>query len=146
MSRRSSLLFHQHRGSVRCNANCGHTHSGPIASMFCKSCNCNSSIATRIGFAARIRNSPPHAQSNSFDLDHIHTQLPSGMAHGNTVRHTQDRRVELRLHQDGMRRRQMLWCTCGAYCLNTFIPLVSFPHTCARFIEFVLHYSSSIHC
>lgn len=26
--------------------------------MFCKSCNCNSSIATRIGFAVRITNTP----------------------------------------------------------------------------------------
>lgn len=33
------------------------------ASMFCKSCNCNSSIATRIGFAVRLLNEITHEAS-----------------------------------------------------------------------------------
>lgn len=115
-------MFHQHRRSVRCNPTYGGTHPGLIASMFCKSCNCNSSIATRIGFAASSRNSLSLAQSLSFVLDHIHTQLAFGMAHENAVRHTQNRRVELRLHQDGVRGRQVLRCTRGTSLLSS--PLV----------------------
>lgn len=111
---RSGLLFHQHRRSVRCNATYGYTHASIIASMFCKSCNCNSSIATRIGFAASYRNTSLRAQLHTFDSDHIHTQFAFGMAHENTVRHTQNRRVELRLYQDGVRGRQVLRCTRGA--------------------------------
>ena len=101
MSWRSRFLFHQHRRSVHLSDVWPHSR-GLIASMFCKSCNCNSSIATRIGFAASCCNSPPCIRSNPCDLDYIHTQLPFGMAHENTVRHTQDRGMELRLHQDGV--------------------------------------------
>jgi hypothetical protein len=51
---RSGFLLHQHRRSVcRPATYSGHAHP-VVASMFCKSCNCNSSIATRIGFAASL--------------------------------------------------------------------------------------------
>ena len=98
---------------------------GSIASMFCKSCNCNSSIATRIGFAASPRNISPCTQSNNLGLDRIHTQFPFGMAHEDTVRHTQNRGMELRLHQDGLRRRQVLRCTRGASCLSSPLLILS---------------------
>jgi len=57
MSRWTGVLFHIHRRSVllQCRAlfPSDLCYLETIASMFCKSCNCNSSIATRIGFAVR---------------------------------------------------------------------------------------------
>ena len=60
MPRRPCVLFHFHRRSVlldprhRYSYALTASHLETIASMFCKSCNCNSSIATRIGFAVRF--------------------------------------------------------------------------------------------
>lgn len=57
MSRRSCVLFYIHCRFVLLQPSAYFPtdlcHLETIASMFCKSCNCNSSIATRIGFAVR---------------------------------------------------------------------------------------------
>lgn len=57
------------------------------ASMFCKSCNCNSSIATRVGFAVSISYCTKSMETYASVPDYIHLELVIGLAHENTIRH-----------------------------------------------------------
>jgi hypothetical protein len=69
--------------------------------MFVKSCNCNSSIATRVGFAVGSYVNSSRVLCLFF-LDHILPKLDVSMAHEVTSCDTANREVELRLHQDGL--------------------------------------------
>jgi hypothetical protein len=74
--------------------------SDPVvaASMFFKSCNCNSSIATRVGFAVRVFDTFAHLLVLICLQDHLSAQLHVGMAHEDAACNQDYREVELRLH------------------------------------------------
>lgn len=60
------------------------------ASMFCKSCNCNSSIATRVGFAvsdSTVRNKYRVLTLQLEHIVHIPIQLDARLANAYTARY-----------------------------------------------------------
>jgi hypothetical protein len=52
------------------------------ASLFFKSCNCNSSIATRVGFAASVPIWPSLCVTNTYRVDNILFEFDVGMDNG----------------------------------------------------------------
>ena len=54
--------------------------------MFFKSCNCNSSIATRVGFAVRNLFFEARRGADRYCLDHLLFELNVRMAHEDTYR------------------------------------------------------------
>ena len=69
--------------------------------MFFKSCNCNSSIATRVGFAVSMTPTPLSIQVDGH-IDDICAEFHACMDDEDVVHDTSDREMELRLHQDGL--------------------------------------------
>jgi hypothetical protein len=68
--------------------------------MFFKSCNCNSSIATRVGFAVCAFDTP--ASFIDSLPDNFLPQLHSSMDYEDRPRHQTHREMESQLHQDGL--------------------------------------------
>jgi hypothetical protein len=89
MSRWPCVLFHFHRRSVLLDPRHSYIltpgHLETIASMFCKSCNCNSSIATRIGFAVRSCYSGRIQPFSRPMLDDIRAHLHACVAYEDTI-------------------------------------------------------------
>lgn len=81
-------LVYSHILLVRYNS----TTLSPTASMFFKSCNCNSSIATRVGFAVRREciSSTELCLCSSPNTDHILFELDVCMADEDTDSHQAD--------------------------------------------------------
>ncbi len=90
MSRWTCLLFHIHRRSVLLEfrtlfPSSDFCYLETIASMFCKSCNCNSSIATRIGFAVRPCHNDPFRPFSYPITDDIRAELHACLAHEDSI-------------------------------------------------------------
>lgn len=91
------------------------------ASMFFKSCNCNSSIATRVGFAVRLKLLSQCSFGGSLICltDNLLFELDARMVDEDPARHQADREMESRLLGDGLCWRQMLRRACGEYYSHT---------------------------
>ncbi len=85
--------------------------------MFVKSCNCNSSIATRVGFAVgslvvRRPADRPLTLRVAF-VDHLLSQLDFGMDYENRHDGEETGGMDPWLSVDGLCRREVLWRSCG---------------------------------
>jgi len=82
---------------------------GTAASAMCKSCNCNSSIATRVGFGVSYLILLHAAGADK--VAHLRYVVYAGVLVKDGYRYSAIGEVELGLDQDGLFRWEMLWST-----------------------------------